>query len=199
MFLRISTYYFRKEQNPGSLTDEQLLKLHSERKDKEIISIFFDRYIHLVFASCMKYLRDEEQAQDAAMEIFECLHEKLLKHEVEFFKSWLYMLTRNHCLMILRKQKQVGFIHKIEDFRNIFVENDEELHHNEGKILEEALNMFLEMLKPEQKLCVELMYIRGMSYKEIAVETGYALNNVKSFIQNGKRNLKLMFDNYEDE
>lgn len=181
------------------MSDEQLLKYYWDRKDQKVIATLFDRYIHLVFASCMKYLKNEEDSQDAAMVIFESLADKLEKHKVEYFKSWLYTLTRNHCLMQLRKKNIIERIDNFEKFSEHSVEISEELHLNKDNSSEsEQLKQCLLELKEEQRICIELMYLKGLSYKAIADQTGFDLKNVKSFIQNGKRNLKIKLEKQYD-
>ena len=52
----------------------------------------------------------------------------------------------------------------------------------------------LEELNPEQKQCLILFYLEKKSYQEISENTGFSLMQVKSYIQNGKRNLKILLD-----
>jgi RNA polymerase sigma factor (sigma-70 family) len=131
------------------------------------------------------------------MEIFESLQEKLLKYEVEFLKSWLYTTTRNHCLMQLRKVKALKRIDNIEKLTELSVENEGDVHlNNESEIEVTVLKQHLAELKDEQRRCVELMYLEGLSYKDIAEKTGFGLKLVKSYIQNGKRNLKQKLEKY---
>jgi len=200
MFLKFQPYRPKNETLLNEQKDEELIVLYKKTQERQIIGILFDRYIHLVFAACMKYFRDADDAQDAAMEIFESLPEKLIKHNIEYFKGWLYTTTRNHCLMSLRKVKPEIRIEKIENFSHLSVENEGNLHleyTNEEN--NENVLKYLAELKHEQKVCVELMYLQGKSYKDIADETGFGLKNVKSFIQNGKRNLRLMMEQHNEK
>lgn len=141
----------------------------------------------------MKYLRDEESSKDAVMQIFEKLFVDLRKHEVSNFKSWLHSVTRNHCLHILRDSKYQN--QKLKDFSNSeeeVMENQQFLYQDSVNVLEDRvadLERELGNLSKEQRVCVELFYLKDKSYQEIADETGYSLNQVKSYIQNGKRNL----------
>ncbi|QQS50412.1 MAG: sigma-70 family RNA polymerase sigma factor [Bacteroidota bacterium] len=177
-------------------TDEEIILGYRQNQEESCISILFDRYIHLVFASCMKYLRNEDNAQDAAMEIFESLPEKLTKFEVQHFKSWLFTLTKNHCLMQLRKKNLLDRIDNFEKIADFSVENMPVLHLEEDETDEMVLKKYLHELNEEQRLCIELMYLEGLSYKAISEKTGYELNQVKSYIQNGKRNLKQKLETY---
>ncbi len=179
-------------------TDVQLLKAYKESKDKNFVGILYKRYSHLAFGLCMKYLKDEDQAQDAVINIFTKLFDDLLKHEIEYFKSWLYTFTKNHCLMNLRSA-QVKLRRDIEytaEMKQV-MENGEESHQNANKREQEyqALEQALAQLNPEQRVCVELFYLNSKSYQEIANQTGYTINNIKSYIQNGKRNLKIKLEN----
>lgn len=200
MFLKLQTYYQRKAQTLLSQSDEDLILLFQKNKQKQIIGILFDRYIHLVFASCMKHFKNEDIAQDTAMEIFESLPQKILKHEIKSFKSWIFTVTRNHCLMQHRKKNPQFVNENLENIHELSVENELFLHlDNKDGINYEYLNNCLNDLKPEQKICIELMYLKSKSYKDIAVETGFELKRVKSLIQNGKRNLRLMLEDYYEK
>jgi len=141
----------------------------------------------------MKYLEDEESSKDAVMQIFEKLFVDLRKHEVSNFKSWLHSVTRNYCLHIIRDSKYQN--QKLRDFSNSeeeVMENQLFLYQDSVTVQEERvaeLERELGNLSKEQRVCVELFYLKDKSYQEIADETGYSLNQVKSYIQNGKRNL----------
>lgn len=145
--------------------------------------------MHLVFGVCLNYLKDEEQSKDAVMQIFEELVVKLKIHEVQNFKSWLHVLSRNHCLMALRKQSKNTTV-SIED---TFVENMDFVHLDIDDTKERQLSVMekcMETLPEEQRISVDLFYLQEKCYKEVADITGYEMLKVKSYIQNGKRNLK---------
>lgn len=156
----------------------------------------YQRYAHLVFGVCMKYLKNKDEAEDASMQVFEKLLTTLLQYEVNEFKFWIHTVTKNHCLYILRKQ-QSQFKNQKEmnkDFP-VIMENEEfsPLDNENWKNTKlEEMNGALMQLKEGQKICVELFYLKEKSYQEIVDETGYSMLEVKSFIQNGKRNLKIM-------
>lgn len=199
MFLKNLSYRSRNLSSKNK-SDEELILEYRKREDQQIIGVLFDRYIHLVFASCMKYFRNEDDAQDAAMVIFESLPEKLLKFKVDYFKSWLFTTTRNYCLMQLRKKNIIDRIDNFENISGNFMEIDNEEHlDNKYNATDAELQKCLHDLKSEQRECIELMYLKGLSYKAIAEQTGYELKKVKSFIQNGKRNLKQKLENYYDK
>lgn len=179
------------------LTDLELLALYRDTRDKEHVGVLYKRYSHLVFGLCMKYFKDEDQAADMVTNIFTKLFDDLLKHKVEFFKSWLYTYSKNHCLMALRSAKSnlKKSLDYSENFK-VLMENNEEEHQKANRREEEyaLLEKALGDLSEEQRLCVELFYLKEKSYAQIVEVTGYDLNKVKSYIQNGKRNLKIMLE-----
>ncbi|MEP1034548.1 sigma-70 family RNA polymerase sigma factor [Ekhidna sp.] len=174
-----------------SPTDEEILSQYRATGDQELFGNLFNTHMHLVYGLCLKYLKNRDDSQDAVMAIYEHTSLKLLTTEVQHFKSWLYMVSKNHCLMELRKKNP-------EVHADIFMESIEAVHLNDEKIeLEkdlEALEACIEELKTEQKHCVKLFFLNKKSYNQIQEETGIDLNKVKSYIQNGKRNLKMCLE-----
>ena len=147
--------------------------------------------MHLIYGLCLKYLKSREDSQDAVMAIYEKISNTLRTTEVKHFKSWIYMVSKNHCLMELRKKHP-------EKTGDVFMEIDSSVHlYEEEDVVEKQLDSLdecLEELKNEQKTCVDLFFLKKKSYKEIEDETGLELKKVKSHIQNGKRNLKLCLE-----
>jgi RNA polymerase sigma factor (sigma-70 family) len=177
------------------LSDEEIIERYRNSHDKGWVGELYKRYTRFVFLVSMKYLKNEERSQDAVMQIFEKLFTDFQKHQIEKFKPWLHTVTRNHCLILLRKDQSL--IQKNRKFQNeseTFVENEVELHPDSVEDPERQLEHMKEAineLNHEQKICIEMFYFQEKSYKEIADETGFSEKNVKSFIQNGKRNLKI--------
>jgi RNA polymerase sigma factor (sigma-70 family) len=191
---------WRKRDNKGlhDLPDHELILKYKEQEDPEIIAELFIRYTHLVYGVCLKYLDDQDKAKDAVMEIFEGLNHGLHDHEIQNFKNWLYSVTRNHCLMQLRKSKTLrqDIETIVEKTGEIFVEFPDEMHQEivlEDYTLRE-LELAMEDLKEPQRLCLELVYLKEKSYREVCEITGYSMNEVKSHVQNGKRNLKIRLE-----
>ncbi|MCY7408687.1 MAG: sigma-70 family RNA polymerase sigma factor [Chitinophagales bacterium] len=184
--------------NIKQLSDPDLIALYKESGNNIIVGELFQRYTHLVFGVCMKYLRHEEDSRDATLEIFEKLLEDLKKHEVNNFKAWLHSVARNFCLMKLRKGK--NHVELKDDFGEV-VESAMLLHQIHEPDREEKLNELedaISHLCNEQRNCVELFYLKEQSYQQIMEQTGLSFKEVKSFIQNGKRNLKItLTEQYE--
>lgn len=183
--------------------DEVLLALYREKGEMEIIAELHRRYSHLVVGACLKYLRDEENARDATMQIFEKLIVDLRNHTIENFKSWLYTVSKNQCLMELRKNTAENLRLELvyANYAEKFVEIWDELHLNnafESERKLKALQDALGQLNAEQRTCIDLFYLKGKSYGEISDLAGMDVKLVKSHIQNGKRNLKIHLEKMYD-
>ena len=188
-----SAVVFLKNISPTDQTDSQLVALYKESSDLQQLGILYQRYMDLVYGVCLKYLNDSEKAKDAVMQIFEELVIKLRKHEVDNFKGWLHMLAKNHCLMLLRSPKNL----KTVELPASLMQTEENVHLN--GVLEkeenfEKLEYCLTTLSPEQRQAVKLFYLEGRSYNEIVEIMGCDWKQVRSFIQNGRRNLKICME-----
>jgi RNA polymerase sigma-70 factor (ECF subfamily) len=177
--------------------DEELLKRFREDGDIEILGRLYERYMHLVYGVCLKYLEDRDTAKDEVMNIFEKLVTAVPEQEIVSFKTWLYVVAKNHCLMLLRSRKSEAAHRELMlDDPTFFMENFSEMHpmeNDEGmdmKRLEECIGK----LKDEQRQCIQLFYYEGFGYKEICQRLDFEEGKVKSYIQNGKRNLKICLE-----
>lgn len=170
--------------------DGELLQLFTETGDNEFIGVLLQRYTSMLLGVSMKYLRNEEDAKDSVQQIFFKAINELQKYKVVYFKSWLYMIAKNHCLMKLRDKGK--YTVEITD-RMAPADNEKESKASaiEKETALNDLEQALELLNAEQKICVTLFYLQKKSYQEIAELTGYNMMQVKSNIQNGKRNLKI--------
>ena len=176
-------------------TDQELLEQFYADHDNEWLGILLQRYTLLLLGVCMKYLKNEEEAKDSVQQVFLKVIQELHKYKVEYFKSWLYMVAKNHCLMKLR-EKQGKITAAIND--RLMAQPDEEtnlesLLQNDRTL--ELMDVALKELDTGQQQCVTLFYLQKKSYQQISEETGYSLLQVKSHIQNGKRNLKILIEN----
>jgi RNA polymerase sigma-70 factor (ECF subfamily) len=185
---------FVKNISSPTLTDQQLIIAFKANADKVALSELYQRYMDLVFGVCLKYLKEPELCKDAVMDIYEQLNHKLLRHEVENFKSWLHVLARNHCLMQLRSVKNI----KTTEFDGNVMQSAENEHlRNEAFQKEQQLSELedcIQQLPNDQKSSIELFFLQEKCYNEIAEITGHEWNKVRSYIQNGKRNLKICMD-----
>ena len=170
-------------------SEENLLRAFVESSDSTFFGELYRRYIPLVYGLCLKYLSNKEMAQDAVMDIFEVLVEKVPQYEINNFKTWLYSVAKNHCLQVLRKDKQLNYINIDEvvvENQAIFTLTDIAQSQEET----EALEYCLKTLPEEQRVSINYFFYDDKSYADIVDLTGFALTKVKSYIQNGKRNLK---------
>ena len=176
------------------MTDQELLDRFGDDRDNAWLGVLLERYTLLLLGVCMKYMKQEEEAKDCVQQVFVKVLTELPKYKVEFFKSWIYTIARNHCLMRLR-DRQGREPAVLTD--NLLFSWDEEAAKNKHLEKDQLLGLMseaLEELGKEQKLCVILFYLEKRSYQEIAESTGFTLMQVKSHIQNGKRNLKLLME-----
>jgi RNA polymerase sigma-70 factor (ECF subfamily) len=177
---------FSRKNKYKTLSDDELLRTYKDRQSSEVIGEYYQRYGHLVMGTSMKYLKNKFDAEDLVMNLFEKLPGKLLSHNISNFKSWLYMVTKNECLMLLRKKGNLtsSLTRELEDTDDVDLKIEKEA---QLEMLEDAI----EDLKEEQKECIKLFYIESKSYQEITEMLRLDIKKVKSAIQNGKRNLKL--------
>ena len=185
-----------------SIPDEQLVARYARTHDKQIIGVLYERYTHLLFSVSYKYLGNDADAEDTVMLVFEKLFELLKKSEIQNFKSWIYTITKNECLMQLRHKKSGDRIKednlkKLETDIMESVELNHLLSDDDGEQRIRYLETAITGLSTEQKQCIELFYLNEKSYREVEQITGYTYNEVKSHIQNGKRNLKQILERME--
>lgn len=179
------------------LSDEDIISLYKEKQWTSCIDELYQRYSHMVFGVCMKYVKQIENAEDLTLSLFASLSEKLLHHQVQHFKSWLYVSARNSSLMFIRSNKKDVSLIEDDFFAD---ESDDRLNEKlEKDALIDQLTMVLEELKQEQRLCIQLFYIQKKSYEEITQITQYNLKEVKSHLQNGRRNLKLLLEKRKED
>ena len=175
---------------PSTLSDSELIARYKKTGNQDYLAELFNRYVHLIFGVCLKYLKNEEAAKDGVMTTYEMLIEKLKRHKIDNFGGWIYMVTKNYCLGELRKQA-TQTAHQKKWEQDVELANEWHLidnHNLEAQLT--VLEKCIETLQDEQQTCVHLFYIKKKSYKEVTNLTGHSLKHVKSYIQNGKRNLK---------
>lgn len=178
-----------KRKKYQSYTDEQLVQVYKDEQEMQCISILYERYSHLVLGVALKYMKNGQLAEDVSMHVFESLILKLSNYKIDYFKSWLYMVTKNECLMLLRK-KNYDVPIELEQIENI--ESDK--NHEQEELNFSLLAQKIDSLKEEQKQCIQLFYLKELSYNEISDELDISIKHVKSAIQNGKRNLKILLE-----
>lgn len=199
--------FFKRFRKPQPTTDAEFVAAYKATGNLELLGELYERHMDLVYAVCFKYLRDEEESKDAVMQLFEHLITDLRRHEVQHFKSWLHSVARNYCLMQLRNRRvqveeslslpEPGADKDTSPGVRPLIADDEtdtlDLEHNLSR-----MNGCLSALPIEQKRCIELFYLDQKSYADVAEQTGYDLKQVKSYLQNGRRNLKICMEKHHD-
>ena len=185
---------FLKNISDASSSDKELADAFRKSGDINYLSALYQRYMDLVFGVCLKYFKEKERSKDAVMDIFDELNTKLRHHEVDNFKGWLHVLARNYCLMQLRSPRNM----KTTEFNPSFMQTEENTHLNNEAIENEEnfrkLADCMELLPEEQKQTVVLFFMQKKCYNEIVIITGFEWSKVRSYIQNGKRNLKICME-----
>ena len=178
------------------MKDEELYILYLKEKDSKSLGLLLERYTILLFGVCMKYLRNQEDAKDAVQTVFEKVIKETGQKNIENFGGWIYKIAINECLMRLRKKSHT---------KTELTDNHQELNHeyflSENEDKEKQLTFIekcLPLLPAEQKDCLERFYLQKQSYDKIAGLTGYSVKQVKSYIQNGKRNMRLLYPKQMD-
>jgi len=178
----------------ADITDHELMEKFHADHNNEWLGILLERYTLLLLGVCMKYLKNEEEAKDSVQQIFLKVIQELHKYKVEYFKSWLYMVAKNHCLMRIREKQGKITVEINERHADTADEKNDRQALLEDEHTMELMEQSLKELNPEQQQCVTLFYLMKKSYQEISDTTGYNMLQVKSYIQNGKRNLKLLIE-----
>jgi RNA polymerase sigma factor (sigma-70 family) len=176
------------------LTDQELLAKFRSDHNNEWLGYLLQRYTLLLYGVAMKYLKNQEESRDAVQQIFLKVITELHKYEVTYFSSWIYMISKNHCLMILRNRQRILSVDDVSEP----VSDDQDTDPLKNEILLDNLEAALQFLNPAQKKCIRLFYLEKRSYQNISDETGFNLLQVKSYIQNGKRNLRLLLEKKSD-
>ena len=189
LYFHLSRMGILKTIQTTTVPDADLLKQYHQEQNQQILAELYLRYADLVYGVCMKYLEDQEAAKDAVMNIYQELVEKAKSHNIDNFKSWLYVVAKNHCLMELRKNKRLHIV--TFDWQGV---QSEDFSHLESVMEKEQqldrLEICIEGLNDEQKQTVKMFYLQNKCYNEISTATGFDWNKVRSLVQNGRRNLK---------
>jgi RNA polymerase sigma factor (sigma-70 family) len=191
--------FFKRFRRARPTTDAEFVAAYKTTGDLELLGELYERHIDLVYAVCYKYLRDEDESKDAVMQLFEQLITDLRRHDVTNFKSWLHSVARNYCLMHLRSQRI-----RVGDGPDDLLDDDRDTHATLAEWPDEAEAAFdlernlsrlpdaLTRLPEPQRICIDLFYLQQKSYADVSDLTGYDFKQVKSYLQNGRRNLKLI-------
>lgn len=182
--------------NSENNDDDFFVKAYRQTGEQRYLLVLFERYQHLILGLAIKQLKSANEAKDLCSEVYELISIKLLKHDVNHFKSWLYRVVFNCTLQRLKKRSSFVSINETDFFDEESMDFTVSDHPKvKAAKIDDEIHDCIDQLKHEQKNCIELFYLQEFCYNEIAEQTGYLLKKVKSYIQNGKRNLKLCLEN----
>lgn len=181
------------------LSDEELVSRFSETQQQTYFEELYRRYMHLAYGVCLKLMKNEDEARDVVSDVFKILFLKLPKADVKSFKAYLYTVSRNECIAKLRQRKsemeKLAKYNHVENSPTDFMESDGfAALFNAHPTMEQEVERAVAQLGDEQKTCVRLFFYEDKSYREIATETGFTEKQVKSYLQNGKRNLRILLE-----
>ncbi|MEZ5016784.1 MAG: sigma-70 family RNA polymerase sigma factor [Flavipsychrobacter sp.] len=171
-----------------NLTDDEIIALHRKANDNKWLGVLLERYTTLLLGVGIKYLKDKDASADAVQQVFLKVLTSLPSGEIKNFKGWLYILMRNHCFQVLRDNKQERAIDAFYDLPADMPASEAELYKQEAELTQ--MKVAIEELDEGQRECVKMFYLEKKSYQDIMTRYGYTFKQVKSYIQNGKRNLK---------
>lgn len=185
------------------LSVRQLIECYRETQDQNYVVALFERYAHLIQSVCLKHLKNPDDCKDATVDIYLLLLDRLLGQEVDYFNSWLYVVVRNYCRSYLNKKKRQPTsrlddeelelqLWKIGSYEHLSSDSDR----NETK---HRVRAAVQELRQEQRNCITGRYFDGKTYREIAAEFGYSEKSVKSYIENGRRNLRIKLSDLKKE
>lgn len=186
-----------KSSKRDETSDELLLSQYQESKDLDLLGDVYQRHTEMIYYVCFRYFKDSERSKDAVMQIFEELIHKIDRQEVKNFQKWIYVVAKNHCLMALRadKTRNIDFVENFVEF-SVAPHPEEDYATKEDRL--QAMERCIEKLPEKQKIAVQLFFLEEKCYKDITILTGYSIDGVKSYIQNGKRNLKQCIEREQD-
>jgi len=172
--------------------DSELIADYKRSGDRKKIGVLFDRYSHLVFGVCMKYLKNQDDSKDATLSIFEKAMDDLKKHDVQKFSYWIHTVARNYCLMQLRSRRAMVYIDDEEGpGEKVLHQGGDAYDSSKQEVLMQLMEEAITKLNDEQRTCIDLFYLKKYCYQDVSKITGFTMNEVKSHIQNGKRNIKI--------
>lgn len=185
-------WLFNKKVNK---TDEELVAAYKESGNKNVFADLFKNHVNTIYGTCLFYLQDKDEAKDEVMNIFEKLLLDLKQNDIKNFKAWLGFVVRNHCISVIRKRNTaMKNVKGYYEYKETTYETELKIENVSEEKLIEHLKECLPKLKETQHKCIELFYLKNLSYQQISELTGYEINEVKSYIQNGKRKLKLLIE-----
>jgi len=160
--------------NVPGMTETTEIVARARAGDSEAWGQLYKDFAPAIFRFCRRALPTREDAEDATMEIFMKLREKLSQYdETRSFSAWLYRVAANHCWDILRRRK-IRQDKETEDVETVPLEHPDpnQLDRLIEQRTSEEVREALHKLGPRARMALVLRYYSDMSYDEIADELG---------------------------
>ena len=191
--------FLNKQPAVQQLSDEELVSRFSATEQQTYFEELYRRYKHLAYGVCLKLMKNEEESRDVVSDVFKILFTKMPNADIKSFKAYLYTVSRNECIAKLRQKKsemeKMAKYNRVENSSIDFMENDGfAALFNAHPTMEQEVERAVGQLGDDQKTCIRLFFYDDKSYREIATETGFTEKQVKSYLQNGKRNLRILLE-----
>jgi RNA polymerase sigma-70 factor, ECF subfamily len=191
--------FLNKQPAVQQFSDEELVSRFSATQQQTYFEELYRRYKHLAYGVCLKLMKNEDESRDVVSDVFKILFTKLPSSDIKSFKAYLYTVSRNECIAKLRQKKsemeKLAKYNRVENSPNDFMENEGfAALFNAHPTMEQEVERAVGQLGDEQKTCIHLFFYEDKSYREIATETGFTEKQVKSYLQNGKRNLRIILE-----
>jgi RNA polymerase sigma-70 factor (ECF subfamily) len=177
-------------------SDERLIAAYLASEDACYVAELFGRYSDMIFGLCLKHLKDVQHSEDTSYELFEHLLIKLKTQNIQVFKPWLYRTASNLCLDKLRKSKNNIMVSLEDRFETARDTMDISADVSEREALLARIDHCLQTLNDDQRQCIDLFYFQEKSYQDISEQLSISWATTRSYIQNGKRNLKICMEKH---
>lgn len=192
----MSNLKYRWQNKNPEWSDERLITAYISTENAAYVGELFYRYSDMIFGLCLKHLKNVQESEDASYELFELLISKLKTQQIMIFKPWLYRTASNFCIDKLRKSKTNTIISLDDRFENARDSMDISVDISEREALLAKIDHCLKQLNDDQKVCIDLFYFQEKSYQDIAQQLNISWSTTRSYIQNGKRNLKICMEKH---
>ncbi|MBF0505129.1 MAG: RNA polymerase sigma factor [Candidatus Omnitrophica bacterium] len=142
-----------------------------------------------VYNVALRIVNNQEDAKEVTQEVFIIIYNKLKNFRFESaFKTWVYRITANYAINFAKKNSRIKTAPFDEALGEGAVENEAEAHIEEEH-QSQAVENLLKEINPDQRACVVLRNIEGLSYQEIAKALNININTVRSRLKRAREKL----------
>lgn len=167
--------------------------------DIEKFSYIVEHYQRQIYIYCSRILNSEQDAEDAIQEIFFKVYKSIQSYTPKIsFNSWIYKISYNHCINIIRKRnlnKKMDFILKLREKEN----DNFYVNFKSGVFSHHLENIFFKVLRDEERNLIILSVFHEKNYQEIAEITGKSPEAIRKKISRIKEKIKMEFSKKRKE